>query len=275
MNGWANISLQPTSLLPLARGATLSLFVRARKPGESLWPGVSTRMLFAVGLGPATPASGVAGSLYQMGARGYDLSFPDCERPRPPDGAFAILGLNGGHPFSFNPCLRREYGWYAATTPRAFYVNTAYIPSYGTNIILACAQAAAGLDLTMPQTRAYAIGCSEAATSVQHLGALGLPQPAVWWLNVETANRWSSARQLNVMTLRGLIDYLNSLTPRPAVGVYSSRRDWIEITGGWSIAAPEWIPKGYEAAGCPAPFSSGSVWLSQGGGSSLDQDRVC
>jgi hypothetical protein len=43
-NGWATITLQPTARMPLSTGA-LVVFVRARKPGENLLAGVSTRRL--------------------------------------------------------------------------------------------------------------------------------------------------------------------------------------------------------------------------------------
>src|SRR5205085_169732 len=42
--GWATISLRPTRNMPLRRGA-LVIFVRARKPGDNLLAGVSTRRL--------------------------------------------------------------------------------------------------------------------------------------------------------------------------------------------------------------------------------------
>jgi hypothetical protein len=42
--GWATIQIRPTRNLPLRRG-DLVMFVRARKPGDSLLAGVSTRRL--------------------------------------------------------------------------------------------------------------------------------------------------------------------------------------------------------------------------------------
>ena len=53
MDGWATITIQPTAKLPLARGSALVFFVRARKDGDSLLAGVSTRRLVQVLLGPA------------------------------------------------------------------------------------------------------------------------------------------------------------------------------------------------------------------------------
>lgn len=44
-NGWATIVLRPTSALPLRHGTALVVFVRARKPGDNLLAGVSTRRL--------------------------------------------------------------------------------------------------------------------------------------------------------------------------------------------------------------------------------------
>jgi hypothetical protein len=43
--GWATITLRPTARLPLHRGGSLVIFVRARKPGDNLLAGVSTRRL--------------------------------------------------------------------------------------------------------------------------------------------------------------------------------------------------------------------------------------
>jgi hypothetical protein len=48
--GWATIPIHPTRNMPLRRG-DLVLFVRARKPGENLLAGVSTRRLVQEGIG--------------------------------------------------------------------------------------------------------------------------------------------------------------------------------------------------------------------------------
>jgi hypothetical protein len=50
-DGWISLQLVPTKRLPLVRGASLVLFVRARKPGENLLAGVSTRRLVQVRVG--------------------------------------------------------------------------------------------------------------------------------------------------------------------------------------------------------------------------------
>lgn len=50
--GWASITMQPTSTMPLNHGNALVIFVRARKPGDNLLAGVSTRRLVQVGIRP-------------------------------------------------------------------------------------------------------------------------------------------------------------------------------------------------------------------------------
>jgi hypothetical protein len=46
--GWATMQITPTRLLPLANGYLLTMFVRARKSGDDLLAGVSTRRLISV-----------------------------------------------------------------------------------------------------------------------------------------------------------------------------------------------------------------------------------
>lgn len=47
-NGWATITMRPTRNLPLHRGTSLVIFVRARVPGQSLLSGASTRRLVQI-----------------------------------------------------------------------------------------------------------------------------------------------------------------------------------------------------------------------------------
>jgi hypothetical protein len=44
-SGWATITLRPTARMPIGRPGALVIFVRARKPGDNLLAGVSTRRL--------------------------------------------------------------------------------------------------------------------------------------------------------------------------------------------------------------------------------------
>jgi hypothetical protein len=277
-DGWASVTLTPTSRLPLVKGGVLSVFVRARKPGEDLLKGVAARRLVGIALGPPplpTTAPAAGSNPYPTGGRGVDLSWPNCERQRPPAAGFAIIGVNDGHPFSTNPCLAREYGWYTATHPTGLYLNSAYTPRYQHQITTSCAEQAATLGLSKPQTQAYAIGCSETASSLQLLNQLHLSTPTVFWLDVETGSLWSPDQQLNVQTLRGMIGELNALQPQAIVGIYSFAPMWRQITGNWATTLPEWIPRANGDNPCHTPFSTGPVWLAQGGTATLDTDQTC
>jgi hypothetical protein len=52
-NGWATITLQPTTRLPLRNGYLLTIFLRARKTGDDPLAGVSTRRLVSARVGSA------------------------------------------------------------------------------------------------------------------------------------------------------------------------------------------------------------------------------
>jgi hypothetical protein len=44
-SGWATITLRPLAGMPIGQSGALVIFVRARKPGDDLLAGVSTRRL--------------------------------------------------------------------------------------------------------------------------------------------------------------------------------------------------------------------------------------
>jgi len=50
-DGYVTFTVQPTARFPLVAGGALVVFVRARKPGENLLAGVSTRRLVQASVG--------------------------------------------------------------------------------------------------------------------------------------------------------------------------------------------------------------------------------
>src|SRR5581483_4471753 len=213
---------------------------------------------------------------FRPGARGHDVSYPNCRRALPASG-FLIVGVNGGRPFTANRCLGAQIARARRPDrgPFSVYVNTAYSPKLLRRTTPACRRYGAAQDLAVSARRAYALGCSEAASALTLLGA---SRPSLYWLDVERSNAWSRNHSLNVATIRGLIDYLLAQQPKPLVGIYSASTWWQRITGGWrSLALPEWIPVGVGGvtAPCSGGFASGPVWLRQGGTARLDVDIAC
>src|SRR5206468_4872202 len=64
-----------------------------------------------------------------------------------------------------------------------------------------------------------------------------------WWLDVETANSWTSTTAFNVDALQGAADYLASVGAS-SVGFYSGSSSWQPITGNTNQFAsqPSWVP---------------------------------
>ncbi len=210
-----------------------------------------------------------AGDPYTPGTTGYDVSYPQCSS-NPPTGTFGIVGVNGGRPFTFNGCLTAEY---SAAPSSSLYINTAYSGAYRKNITAGCSSAPATITGSANR-QAWAIGCSEADTSL--LQTSGLSTPLMWWLDVETGNSWSSSNQaLNQFAIQGAVDRL-AQTNLP-VGVYSTASMWATITGAGftpNTVLGDWVA----GASCTTakPFMPGTtVWLTQSTSGGVDSDQAC
>jgi hypothetical protein len=232
---------------------------------------------------------------------GYDVSFPQCGRALPTAPAFTIVGVNGGRPFTPNPCLGAgtvpsQLAWAGPGT--AFYVNTAN-PGPGVTARWPLGQTApqpcdtpsspgddtpgcaydygwnAGMDAYATAVAAYrSLGWAPA-------GATRTPTANVWWLDVERANSWRSDATLNVASLQGEVDALRSLGAAN-VGLYSVAGDWRTITGNTAAFAPlpSWVagPSTQTAALalCGGPgFTGGGVALVQFPSGGFDGNVSC
>jgi hypothetical protein len=205
------------------------------------------------------------------GTIGYDVSYPNCSAT--PGGAFAIVGVNGGRPFTSNSCLGGEYAAAPQSPPPSLYVNTAYSGAYRRNVTSGCSAASSSVPGTNAQKQAWAIGCSEAETSLTYAAQSSATAVSMWWLDVETGNSWSSSNvSLNQYAIQGATDRL-AQTGLP-VGVYSTASSWKTITGGGFTprgSAADWVAGG----SCSTPFNSAPVWLSQYTSGGIDHDTAC
>lgn len=172
---------------------------------------------------------------------GFDVSYPQCGQPLP-SGAFAIVGVDAGLPFSPNPCLASQL---ASAGPGAqLYANTAN-PGPA-----ASAHWPAGQTTPQPcpatandtTACAYDYGWNAAQDSWTDAGAAAA---TAWWLDVERANSWETTTANNVAALQGAVDYLRS-AGATAVGIYTSPADWAQIAGGSQAfaALPLWLAGG-------------------------------
>jgi hypothetical protein len=220
---------------------------------------------------------------YTSGSTGYDISYPQCGGAYP-TGAFGIIGVDAGYPFAhYNPCLNDQVG----RTPNAgLYLNTGYDPIYtqvdGKHSTAECVTQSASVAGNAAQRAAWGAGCSEASRSIAYATSQGVTNPSSWWLDVETANSWSSTDlTLNQYTLQGVVDTLLRQSPA-AVGIYSTRYQWKTITGGLPIsgAVADWVATGASTAKrarsyCDAGFTGAKVWFVQYLRSGFDTNYAC
>jgi len=210
---------------------------------------------------------------YPTGQSGYDVSYPQCGGA-PPSGSFGIVGVNGRRPFSNNGCLAAEYAAAPGPIAASLYINTGYSGAYARSITPRCSTSSSSVSGTGRQQQAWAIGCSEAETSMTYAGQQGATLVTAWWLDVETANSWSSSNlSLNRYAIQGAVTRLAQ--SGLSAGIYSSASMWSTITG--SGFTPAGLAADWETAGgsCSTPFTSTPVWLVQSTTSGFDSDLAC
>lgn len=259
---------------------------------------LSIRLLGAAVVAVALAA---AGSALAASGTGYDISYPQCGGLFPSSPAFAIVGVNGGKPYSVNTCFGAgtspsELAW--GGNASQLYANTAdpgpALSSHWPNgqaTPKPCNTAAnPGADTLECH---YDYGWNAAADSYQDAvdgyvslgwaasGATRTPVANLWWLDVETANSWTSSPSLNIAALQGEADYLTS-AGAAGVGFYSSGSAWSAITGGTRAFAgyKSWVAGAGSLANAQAAcsgsgFTGGGVRLSQYASNGFDGDYDC
>jgi hypothetical protein len=223
----------------------------------------STKVVgIAAGIGRHVQAAAAAGLSTTFG---WDVSWPQCDAstlanlPRGRHG-YAIVGVTRGHLYSVNECLTPEHHWSATGGALAgLYINTDF-PSDGTD--------------------PYRWGLEGARQAVRDAKAAGVSAP-LWWLDVETLNRWSPDGNANSRVILGVIDGLKEAGLR--YGVYSTAYQWGVITGGLQLpGVPLWIATGGTIADgaptCSNPakaFAGGVPYMVQFLHEGLDGNVLC
>src|SRR3954447_7045410 len=148
---------------------------------------------------------------------GVDVSWPQCNGGIPPlTPGFAVVGVNGGRPFTDNPCLSEQVAYAKGRTGYAAYINL---------------DAPRGED-----PRSY--GRRSALDGLARARRAGLDVATIW-LDVEVLNHWSHDAATNAAVINGAAEALQSrgLT----AGIYSSVDMWHDITGGAKVTLPVWL----------------------------------
>lgn len=243
-------------------------------------------VLAAAGIIVALSANASAGfNPYSSGSTGYDYSYIQCGSPAPAS-SFGIVGVNAGYPFTYyNSCLAAEYAAAVKTGNAAVYMNTGYDPTYtaidGVHTTQACANSSGTIAGTTSQQAAWAVGCSEAQRDLAYASAHSATAATAWWLDVETANSWSTSDlSLNAYAIQGIVATLRQSTSVP-IGVYSTSSQWTAITGGYQAAVDaNWVATGQRSAkrakqSCASSgFTGAKVWLVQYV-ATYDRDLAC
>jgi hypothetical protein len=238
----------------------------------------ATLLVLALGFSSAGEAAGP----YPSGSTGYDVSFPQCGRSLPRDGAFGIVGVTNGLPWSANPCLSTQYQWARwMSAPPSLYVNTAnpgpiskYWNRPGPRV---CEDPASYEDAGCSYN--YGWNAAADAYAVASGATAGASADDFWWLDVETVNSWNGSHEANAATLDGYVEYLSSRGVA-GVGIYSTGYQWGVITGGYDLPeVPNWVAgassKKSATRMCSWSFTGGEVWLVQYVAKRFDANYVC
>ena len=157
---------------------------------------------------------------FELDNSGYDISYPQCSGALPSKFVgYAIIGLNGGKPFTENKCFQKQWDWALTHDAVAVYINTAD-----------------------PGTESpVRYGKKVAKDTLKRLSKYDINPGTPIWLDVETYNTWTSPdRSVQVLTELA-IDLTAAGYP---VGIYAPPVHWFEITGNANVGMPLWLAIG-------------------------------
>jgi len=232
--------------------------------------------------------SGVTSSKQTIG---YDISYPQCNRPLPQHAAFGIVGLNGTLANNFNPCFAAEAQWAKLASgdtnmPKSsIYVHVANpgdtVPGWPTMGINSEGICAGGNTTAC----SYLYGESLAAADLAYLSAENASSYLMVFMDVEANYSWQTGNlSNNVAVMEGMTATFKAAGD--TVGIYSDNRQWKEIAGSIPKSSdlnglPEWVLGGNSiptaTQSCAShPFTS-KVLLAQIAGSNypIDEDLSC
>jgi hypothetical protein len=214
------------------------------------------------------------------GTPGYDASSYQCSNAgnTPTAYKFGIVRVTGGRPFSVDSCSQPLWVQAEMTSYPSFYENVAYSKAYAHQVPSLC-NTSSPENYTGQYLQAWQIGCAESAFAVSKQPTIptGGKPAAVWWLDVELGNSWSTSNfGLNQAAIDGAADGLRLVFVTVPIGIYSSEYSWAHITNAGytptNNATGAWVAE----ASCSGTLSGLPLWLYQSGTTSFgDSDTAC
>jgi hypothetical protein len=211
---------------------------------------------------------------YPPGGLGFDISWPQCGGSYPPSApSIAIVGVNGGRPFTHNPCFSSELAW--AGPAVSLYVNTDFPDSGRPEAMAGPAGNCAADDMSC---QAYNFGYN-AATDAYTFATGNGARAQMWWLDVETKNDWPADTTLNARAVAGYIAGLQAAGV--SVGIYGTGFQWNKIAGSYAPGLPIWVAGAQSQSQAPGfcdpakYFAGGIAWLAQYPNPPYDGDYGC
>lgn len=230
----------------------------APTPGRAQAAGLPGR---AEGGGPVHRSAATAGRTvpFRHGATGFDVSRYQCGAVPAARSAIAVVQVSGGAvDYPPNPCFAAEASWAGPALSAYIYLDG--FPG---------GRPAGSVRDPRGACRPADAGCGSAAYGygwarhwVQYARHQGR-SPAMWWLDVERASGWG-AIPVNRAVITGALAGLDAEGVES--GVYSTARQWSEITGGMAVTGrPIWVAGAGNATGpgysaqrfCAAPATFG------------------
>lgn len=229
---------------------------------------------------------------------GNDISYPQCGRTYPSGQAFAIVGVNGGKASNFNSCFASEWAWAQTSKggtdqpPAQLYANTGNpgdvlaqydVTDWPTSSVAADPYGSCSGTWQDNLACSWEYGYERATADMNAVNAYQAYQGR-WWLDIETANSWTSDFAKNQASLEGMVYALEHAGN--TVGIYSSSGSWSTLFGPVAPSSPlysldEWRPgaktltKAKSNCGL-APFEgNGRIAITQYVSTNLDYDYSC
>jgi hypothetical protein len=260
---------------------------------KALFESVSISVVGLAMIGSSTfTATNSGGS--SLNLTGNDISYPQCHGKLSSGQAFGIVGVNDGLANNFNPCFSTELAWAGKSTgaatqpPVALYVNTGN-PGDVTPVVADWPKTSVAADPYPACAGADDTGCSwEYGYERANVDVAQVPAGKyLWWLDVETANSWTSSQANNQADLEGMVYAFTKANTSSTVGVYSTSAQWSQVAGTVSSSnaslynMTEWRPgastENAAKSNCNLPLltGGGKISVTQYTSKNLDYDWSC